>query len=169
MGVAISRRGPKLVLASLLAGGALVASATAALAWSPPEVTVNCTQVIVTLTDHGGDYAKHDSLTFFRLNPTPGGKSRAPVIESYTWTQGENTTQTFQYPIGDFPPDTYEVSPTLDTTATSRTFEIPPADCQPAQVPPASSPRTNPPSTPAPSGGGAGTPGLPNTGFDPSD
>jgi hypothetical protein len=102
MGVAISRRGPKLVLASLLAGGALVASATAALAWSPPEVTVNCTQV-------------------------------------------------------------------LDTTATSRTFEIPPADCQPAQVPPASSPRTNPPSTPAPSGGGAGTPGLPNTGFDPSD
>jgi hypothetical protein len=162
MGVTVSRRGPKLILASVLAGGALIASATAAFAWAPPEVKVKCDseKVAITLTD-ANDYATAHTLDF----TGPNGSFK----ENYDWgSQPKNTSQTFTYPLGDFPNGDYTVHPAADSSShATRSFKV---DCIKSTPPPpttASAPRTN---TPPPSGGGQGaaTPGLPNTGFDPN-
>jgi hypothetical protein len=172
MGVTVSRRGPKLVFASLLAGGALVASATAALAWAPPYVKVKCdtSKVAITLTDNGGDYAKSNTLDF----TGPKGS----FTEKYTWNQPENTSETFTYPLTDFPNGAYTVHPAGDSSGKATTsFTV---ECTKPSPSPSPSPSASPSPSPSPSasasGQGAGspspssaaTPNLPNTGFDPN-
>jgi hypothetical protein len=143
MGVTISRRGPKLVFASVLAGGALVASAVGAFAWTPPTVTQKCfkaaTSTIEVDVNGGVDQQDKPIATTQVLY----GKS-GQVLTTDRFVDTSNGVEAFTYTV------------------------LPQEDCKPAQTTTASAPRTNPPSTPAPSGAGAGTPGLPNTGFDPN-
>jgi len=159
--VTVWSRGPKLVFASLLAGGVLLASGTVALAWIAPEGKASCDskQVAVTLKDVDGDYATSDTLVF----TGPSGSFE----KQYTWTQDKNTSQTFTYPLSDFAPGSYSVHPAADDSA-SATGYFTVEKCATPPTTTASSPRTN---SPPPSGGGQGasTPGLPATGFAPDN
>lgn len=171
MHVTFLSRGTTLVCASVLAAGALVATATAALAWVPPSVKVSCdtSEVAITLTDVSGDYATSNTLDF----TGPNGRS---FTETYNWgSQAKNTSQTFKYPLSDFPNGSYTVHPATDSTAKSTTsFAVSCTKPTPTPTPtptPKSTPKPTPTPTATPSGGGAGggtTPGLPATGFDPN-
>ena len=165
MRVTLWSRGPKLVFAAVFAGAVLLASGSAALAWVAPEGKANCDnkQMAITLKDVKGDYATSDTLDF-------SGPSGKVFTEKYAWTQGQDTLQTFAFPLSDFPPGDYSVHPAKDDSA-SATGHFTVKECPAPPTTMASPPRTN---QPPPSSSGSGqastsTPGLPATGFAPDN
>jgi len=148
----------------VLAGAVLLVSGTAALAWVAPAGNANCDnkQMAITLKDVNGDFATGDKLVF----TGPSGSFE----KQYTWTQAENTSQTFAFPLSDFSPGAYSVHPAADDSA-SATGHFSVKECPAPPTTTASAPRAN---QPPPSSSGTGqastsTPGLPATGFAPDN
>jgi hypothetical protein len=166
MGVTVSRRGLLLAATPLLTAGLVATSTIGAAAWTFTDADTHCTGVVHIM---GKDLPTGTQVVLdFYVGPEVQGS----VFQSEDVTSKVTANGTIDVNV-QLNASLLGQKPDTDITVAFRghegeqlahdTFDVP----APCPVPPASGPRTNPPGTPAPSGGGAGTPGLPNTGFDP--
>jgi hypothetical protein len=155
------------VAAVPIASFAIVAASTISVAAWDVMATADCSQV--DITGHPGqDSGTSGTLQIYAGDQVPatGSSTPAPVFTT-PWTKDANGkihVIVKWTDLGSPAAGTKFTATFLEDHSAKAHFSAP----EGCQTTTASSPRTNTPGTPAPSGGGAATPGLPNTGFDPN-